>query len=58
MRGGCFCRPRYRIMLWLLVQVLTGCMALGQDSAQPPRDLADASLALAQNVRGRPGGGG
>jgi hypothetical protein len=36
MRSGCFCRPRYWVMLCLLAQVLTGCMMLGQDSPQSP----------------------
>jgi len=52
-------------MLCRLLQVLTGCTQLGQDSAPRSRDLEQARLkisskllALAQNVRGRPGGGG
>jgi hypothetical protein len=40
MSGGRLCRPRYWVMLCLLVLALGGCM-LGQSSA---RDLGDASL--------------
>jgi len=44
MLSGCFLRPRYWVLLCLLVQMLAGCRMLGQDSPQPAPDLADASL--------------
>jgi outer membrane receptor protein involved in Fe transport len=50
MLSGCAFRRRYRVMLCLLAPVLGSCIMLGQASAPPDGDLADASLEELMNV--------